>query len=361
MVKESVIRHSIILSLFWTGILFLPIGRSWWIGTFSQEYQFYMVCWLLGVTLFPVQFYLYRQSDLDQGTWRCWFIGQLVIGVGIASFYQYYIDQHVITKSIRIHDSDWQGIVANTATVRFVSGDAFSVFYLYFIHASLGIIWLYNIALTSRKLNELSLKNRLTASQIKLLQTEFQPHFIFNTLHTANSLMEEDVAKAQLLLEKFAYLHRHYLSIVNHQFYMLEEEIDFLREYIEVQQIRSSTSILMQTNASTINDNILVPVIFLQPIIENAIKHGWHNRQLDFIIDIQIRVHEGYCEFKIVDSGAPLEQEISEGIGLRNLRDRLTVLYENDFFFNYEFVKGKFSTTIRIPVVPSSQFLEVLV
>ncbi len=328
MVKKSVLRDSLSLSLFWTGILLLPIGRSWWLDTLHLEYKFYLICWLLGILLFPIQLHFYSKRKFHQpGMWWL-FSAQLLIGIALGSAYQFYINQNIVTKSIRFNSADWQGIEPGSTTLHFVSGDAYSVFYLYALHTAISLIWLYNGALKKKQLNEEQLKAKLATSQIKVLQSELQPHFIFNTLHTASSLMEEDVEKAQLLLEKFAFLLRHYLSIVSHQFYTLEEEIDFLKKYIDVQQIRSSARIEMQVDMKSFGDHVLVPVIFLQPIIENAIKHGWHDRHQDFVITIQIQVNNGYCDFSILDSGTPGEQIISEGIGLRNLRDRLRVLYE---------------------------------
>lgn len=350
-------RSWLLLGGIWTSILLLPVGRSAWIDTLGQEYLFYLGTWVVGVGLYPFQLkWLSKIYDTNRG-WRKIILIQLSVGLILASLYYVYSSQTAIISSpIIMPGGDWQGITARPASFRFISGDPFSVFYLYCLQGSIAVLFVYNGKLKEKELIEATLQSRLTTSQLKVLQSELQPHFFFNTLHAINNLMEENVEQAQLLVEKLANLLRHYLSIITKPFYSVQEEISFLEEFVEVHQIRHDGQIDLRVDTDGDSEPVLVPVIFLQPLIENSVKYARPTAARKLEIFIRIRCHERRLHIVVGDNGKNDRVALREGVGLRNLRERLQVLYGGDFRFVYQLHPEGFKTEIEIPVSPAIQF-----
>lgn len=336
-----------LLGLIWTSILLLMVGRSVWIDAVDSELWFHCMAWCLGLVLYPLQIRFIKWQFQTIEHWGVIIAIHLTLAVLFGGMYHYFASSSmIIQETVVPNGMTWEGVVPKTG--QFYPGQEYSVFFLYFFHAGIALLLTYHERLKEKELREVNLRGMLATSQLKALQAELQPHFIFNTLNAVSSLMEEDTAQAQCLMEKFSFLLRSYLDIINRQFYTLRDEIEFLQEYIEVQRLRSTTGITFQADLDDDCLNTLVPVIFLQPIIENSIKHGWKDRHSRFTIQLACSASEGKISITIQDSGAATEQIIKEGVGLRNLRERLGVMFKG-FEFEYSATPQGFRTILIIP------------
>ena len=278
--KKAFIRQIIQFATIWSIIALAPAGRAFLFFPNMPDKWFYLYLWILGIVMSPL---VITWFNFLQRKKQGWFMITLIqfgfaVIISIAFHFATFIPEGTMKRRISSEEFEKMNNV-NRFSFSFFSGSTYSVFTSFMMLSALGLLIVYNEQLRRRKLSESELRETLMRMQIKALQSELQPHFIFNTLHTASSVMETDVERAQQLIERFSFLLRTYLELIDRNFYTVQEEIDFLQEYIEVLQYRYNGMIKLSLS---INENCLqqrVPVVLLQPIIENSVKHGWQDRQ----------------------------------------------------------------------------------
>jgi hypothetical protein len=173
----------------------------------------------------------------------------------------------------------------------------------------------------------LALQKHLAESQLAQLKAQLQPHFLFNSLNTISALMQVDVDRADRLLTKLADLLRSSLQAGARQMTSLREELKLLELYAQIMEERFAGRVTLTWN---IGDDILdvsVPAMLLQPVLENAFKHGVERSREPVAIRIDARQHGDALHVSIRNSGAMLAAPSGAGIGLRNCRERLELLY----------------------------------
>lgn len=175
------------------------------------------------------------------------------------------------------------------------------------------------------------LEVRLAEAQLNALRMQLQPHFLFNTLHSLSDLVLEDPIEATRMIARLGDFLRMTLDGSGSQLVTLKREMDFLRCYLEIEQVRFQDRLRVQIETDPIVESILVPNLILQPLVENAIHHGIARRIGPGRIDIRARLVCGFLEIEIVDDGPGLETSFSgekkQGIGLVNVRERIHCVY----------------------------------
>ena len=158
-----------------------------------------------------------------------------------------------------------------------------------------------------------------------------QPHFLFNTLNTISALMHRDVEAADAMIARLSDLLRMSLQRVGVQEVTLKEELDFLSKYLEIEQtrFRDRLTVVFDIQADTLD--ALVPNLLLQPLVENAIKHGIGPRPTPGQIAVRARLNGAMLELDVQDNGVGLSAarltDFNRGVGLSNTRSRLDHLY----------------------------------
>jgi len=167
----------------------------------------------------------------------------------------------------------------------------------------------------------------LAEARLQALRHQLQPHFLFNTLHSISTLNHEDPKAANRMLARLSELLRFTLETHAQQI-PLQQEIDFLRRYLEIEQIRFGDRLLVRFD---IPDDVLearVPTLLLQPLVENALRHGIAPYSAKGEISIRVRRDNGMLHLQISDSGPGLKSGSSgSGVGLSNTRARLAQIY----------------------------------
>jgi signal transduction histidine kinase len=202
-----------------------------------------------------------------------------------------------------------------------------------------------------RELRAAELEKRLTEARLQALQMQLNPHFLFNTLHAISSLMHRDVEAADRMLVRLSDLLRRALDASDTQEVTLREELDFLGRYAEIEQTRFGPRLKIEMNIAPETLDALVPSLVLQPLVENAIKHGIEPRARAGCIEIKADRDRDSLRLEVRDNGAGLPNgNIVEGIGLSNTRARLKQLYEDGHSFELSGApEGGVMVKIRLP------------
>lgn len=178
----------------------------------------------------------------------------------------------------------------------------------------------------------------LAQAQLQAIQTQIHPHFLFNTLNAISELVHDDANRAEQTITQLSDLLR--ISLQNNaaQEVALKEELDFLRKYIDIQQTLLGERLKVEWKIETITLDALVPNLMLQPIIENAIRHGIASKVKGGTIKIVAEKKAENLYLSVEDDGIginfPLREHIREGIGLKSVRARLRHLYEGSHDFS---------------------------
>lgn len=194
---------------------------------------------------------------------------------------------------------------------------------------------------------------RLMQAQLQALKVQLQPHFLFNTLNSISTLMHEDVEAADRMVVSLGDLLRATLSEVGGQEVSLRRELEVLDLYLRIQLIRFQDRLKVNTNVDPRALDACVPNLVLQPLVENAIKHGIAPHSVDGVIDIDARLEAATLVLRVHDDGPGLQEaqvETREGVGLSNTRARLERLYGAAQSMCYgNSPAGGFEVELRIP------------
>jgi hypothetical protein len=172
----------------------------------------------------------------------------------------------------------------------------------------------------------LALQRRLAETQLSQLRAQLQPHFLFNTLNTISSLMQVDVARADALLAELADLLRASLQSSERQTTSLREEIELLRRYARIMQARFAERVTLSWDVAPEAGDAEVPAMLLQPLLENAFKHGVERSRDPVAISIRAQRAAEDLRVTVRNSGT-LTPGSDGGIGLANCRERIALLY----------------------------------
>lgn len=178
--------------------------------------------------------------------------------------------------------------------------------------------------------SEAQLRIELTQAQLTALRMQLQPHFLFNTLHSISVLIHEDARAADRMIVLLSDLLRLTLADYKQQEIPLEKELEILQKYLAIEQIRFQDRLQVRINIEQLCYDALLPSFLLQPIVENAIRHG-----IEFCagvghIEIFGGVEANKLRLRVRNNGQILPQ-FKEGVGLSNTRSRLERLYGSDF------------------------------
>jgi hypothetical protein len=182
------------------------------------------------------------------------------------------------------------------------------------------------------------LRAQLAEARLDALRMQLDPHFLFNTLHAISSLVERDPRGVRRMISRLSELLRHTIEGPTEQEIPLRQELDLLRRYLEIMEVRFQGKLEITTDVQERALDALVPNLILQPIVENAIKHGVS--KLEGVGQIALRGRiEGSHLVLCIENNAPLAEVGSgdlggTGVGLRNTRARLSHLYADDQSFD---------------------------
>jgi len=179
-----------------------------------------------------------------------------------------------------------------------------------------------------REIRASQLEAQLARAQLDALRMQLQPHFLFNTLNTISVLMKEDVQLADQLLLRLSDLLRLSLKSTDNHEVTLREELEFLRNYLEIEQTRFQDRLTVLYDIDEQAVEAQVPNLILQPLVENAIRHAVAPKPGKSTVEIRALRSNGRIKLEVVDDGPGMSAATNKnGIGLSNTRARLEKLY----------------------------------
>lgn len=219
----------------------------------------------------------------------------------------------------------------------------------------------------ARERRESELEARLVQARLEALRMQLNPHFLFNTLNSIASSVHEDPQTAEEMIEALSELLRLALYTSNHQETALRDELHFLDRYLLIEQARFGERLCIEKQIDDAALNAFVPTLILQPLVENAVKHGIESRIGPGIVRITAERTGKLLRLEVEDNGRGLANEkITEGVGLRNTRLRLKELYGAEAALAVHSTSGQgFSAEVVLPWrtalrEPSARPMEVI-
>ena len=217
-----------------------------------------------------------------------------------------------------------------------------------------GIVLLLTAAWVHRaRLRSARLESELTAARLQALRAQIQPHFLFNTLNMVLPLIYRDPDTASKTLVGLGDLLRSSLDKDATKLVPLRSEIEFLNRYLDIQLVRFGSRLGVEFDVEEVVLDAAVPNLLLQPLVENAIKHGIAKRPgTGRVLIAGRRDGDALCVrvWNAADEAPPGPEEVSYGVGLSNLEERLEVLYGRRHRFTRRREPGGFEVVIRLPL-----------
>ncbi len=225
--------------------------------------------------------------------------------------------------------------VISTFTSRTVSGSYFA-FLTYWAILGAGFAVNYYRRFREREVEAAHLATRssqleteLIKAQLSALKAQIQPHFLFNTLHAVSALMQDDVKRARSMIAKLSEILRITIDEAHEHKIPISRELDVLNLYLDIEKMRFGSHLTINIELHEGASDVLVPSFILQPLVENAIKHGV-GRSGKGSLEITAVRRNGNLEIRVLDDGpGPIANAATygHGLGFKNTKDRLERLY----------------------------------
>ncbi len=203
------------------------------------------------------------------------------------------------------------------------------------------------------RIRTVHLEAQLARAQLQALKMQLHPHFLFNTLHAISELVHEDAFAAERMIAKLSDFLRLTIDHAGVPEVTLREEMDFLSRYLEIEKMRFEDRLSVEFALDRGTLDARVPNLILQPLVENALKHGLGRQTRAGVLRIESGRVDGTLWMRVFDNGPgfnPVVKPLRQGVGLTNTRERLERLYNGNHLFALTNVPGGgFEVTIQIP------------
>jgi signal transduction histidine kinase len=239
---------------------------------------------------------------------------------------------------------------------RFVIANFTEAIGIYLLIALIGYAFSYYRRFREGQVRTLQLEAQLSHAQLQALKMQLHPHFLFNTLHSISALLHKDAEAARKMITRLGDFLRLTLENSGTQEVTLRQEMEFLSCYLEIERIRFQDRLVTHMDVAQQTLDAKVPNLILQPIVENAIRHGIAPRSTQGLIEIEAKQRNGTLRIQVRDNGPGLslhrtsENLFKKGLGLANTETRLEQLYGTTHRFNLSNnPDGGLIVTLEIP------------
>jgi two-component sensor histidine kinase len=334
-----------ILFGFWTFFSFLyanqiyfemrhnpAMHHSWWRIAFWQ-----LVVWYMWGCLSPLVLGLGRRYPCEGPSWFKGLLVHLPFGVILSA--AHIAAATAVRMVIRPFDV-WSDV--NPFLIQYrveLRGFFLFDFFIYWAILGVGYAFDYRERYREREAQAARLKAQLAQAQLESLKMQLQPHFLFNTLHTISGLVRTNERQPAVdMIAGLSDLLRRALESADEQEVPLREEVKFIELYLDIQKVRFSDRLTVRMEIEPETLDALVPNLILQPLVENAIRHGISPKETAGVIVINSYRDDRMLRIRVCDDGPGLQSgwrmEESEGIGLANTCERLKYLYGAEHRFD---------------------------
>ncbi|SHF03154.1 Histidine kinase [Mariniphaga anaerophila] len=284
--------------------------------------------------------YVIRYSTLENYSPGRIIISHLIAATIIVFIWMYL--GVVIIKLLHPYPEQW--IDNNLASNIFTGYILYLTFVIFFYAVN------YYQGFKEKLRNEGKLKSLVKEAELHALKSQINPHFLFNSLNSISSLTMTDPAKAQEMVINLSSLMRYSLKHDQIDKVPFSEELNNNKLYLHIEKVRFGTKLNPVFNIEKECMEALIPNMILQPLYENAIKYGVYEATEPVDIITTATLKDNALEIVITNNYDPNSiSKKGEGIGLRNIRDRLQIIYNNPMLMKVEDNKKEFKVTLAIP------------
>lgn len=189
----------------------------------------------------------------------------------------------------------------------------------------------YTRKITEQEYQLLHLEQLKTRAELEALQAKINPHFLYNALNSIASLVHDEPDRAERMVVLLSKLFRYTTGMKNRYFNSIADELEMVRTYLDVEQVRFGDRLTYRIDlADQALSDIQIPQFLLQPLVENAIKHGISKVAGPGGIVLRMTEENGWLTCRIHDNGPAFPEELVAGYGLQSIQDKLRLLYGND-------------------------------
>ena len=214
-------------------------------------------------------------------------------------------------------------------------------------------LYAYVEQLNEKAANEIRLNELIKDGELNLLKSQINPHFLFNSLNSVNSLIIRNPEQAQKMLVALSDYLRYAVLSTNRVFSRVEDEMENITRYLSIEQLRFGDKLIYQLHVDPSCLVEEIPAMLLQPLFENAIKHGVYESLETVCIVAKITKGDSYLQVELSNNfdKEGVSQRKGSGTGLRNIRERLRLLYGTSAAIQAKTENGMFTVVLQIPIM----------
>ncbi len=326
-----------------------------WMAIARRQFATYLI-W--GALLTPIVLWMSSRFTIDKQNWKRVVPLHLLASVlvaGLHALLRATVDPYVYPELHRhISWMMWRA---------YYLANGYNDLWMYWLVAFSAHVFSYYRKYKDRELKAAQLEFQLAQAQLEALKLQLQPHFLFNTLHSISTLMHRDVEAADRMITQLSDLLRVGLESVGIQEIPLKVELEFLKGYLEIEQTRFQDRLTVVMNVDPAALDSRVPNMLLQPLVENAVRHGVANRAGPGHIEVSARQANGCLRLAVRDDGPGLpssREPGGEGVGLTNTRARLQCLYGAEHRLSiHNLPAGGLEVELEIPFRKSEEMEDI--
>jgi sensor histidine kinase YesM len=289
-------------------------------GNFKSHILLTIYFYLLLICLISANFVFILEKFLFKRKKLFWLKEYFTLVALITSLYVTYKFFNILSDEIISH--------------RFISTE-----YIIFCGMLIGFTRLINNYITHQKITSLKekeleivkLNEQKTRSDLSALQSRINPHFLYNALNSIAELCWKNPEKAERMALNLSRLFRYTINRENTDFNLLKNEIEIVNLYLTIEKERFEDNLNFQIVYDKDLENISIPKFILQPLIENAIKHGIAKTTTNGFIKLTIKRVKNNLEIKVFDNGPDFPVNLNSGYGLQSIHDKLDILYPKKY------------------------------
>lgn len=328
----STSRYWLPISAFWALITLATSLQEWLIlrGEFWATFRFASSLWLPWAFLTPAIVWFSNANTLNRAQWRkrialhLLVCGLIAVPLGLIS---HWAGPPPLRRNVQTQTATTQN---QASIIEIILRRGIFQFPIYWGIVAIAHAFIFSQRAREQEQQASQLETRLAKSRLQALQMQLNPHFLFNTLNSIASLVHENPKAADEMITSLSEFLRLTLKTSDRSEVPLREEMDFLDHYLAIEQIRFGDRLRVEKRVEPALLAAQVPVLILQPLVENAIKHGIEKQLGPGGVTITASRDGDLLQLQVRDNGRGLQAtaagQISEGVGLSNTRARLREL-----------------------------------
>ena len=332
------ILYSLSYALISFFVLYLGLGLKFNSAIIESLVSAIILCGLTIVWHYPAKYISIEQNSLLKILFS--HIITAIISSGLWILFIY-----IIMVPFLGFNETYQNYFYHTILWRFLVG-----LMLYAVVVSFYYLVSYYSESQERAIKESELKNLITLAELKSLKFQINPHFIFNSLNSMSALTEIDPKKAKEMIIKLADFLRYILATNEREKNKLSEELKNIRVYLDIEKIRFEDKFDYTEQLDDECNKVEIPNMILQPLFENVIKHAVYETLDKVQLTLKCSFDNGYLKIHLENNfDESSKSRKGTGVGLKNINDRLYLIYRRDDLMEVKKEKGIFSVTLFIP------------